>query len=548
MAIADIEGPLVVGVHEDQSLIVFRAGSDDVREIVRATNGIARGGLCAVPKSPWVIYVEEDARTHPGNRSLNAVNVLNGVVALLGGDRDFYANPTVSPDGTTLAFVAWDFPSMSWEAGEVWTACLVGHDATMNLDDLTRVDGGAGSPAGYPAFGANDSLFFYKEVENYVQPFRKDKGGHLEQLLHDQAESAGPMWILGEQLISEVLGQVYGVQVSDGMARPVRIANDAAHVIETHSSDVAELASTPSSLAWITMTPTTMASIGRLRPAEQHGVELNQLGPPIPLADHDISPPRGVSGLGRNGEEIFGVLYLPVNPKVAHPEDAAPPVILVPHGGPTAKARTGFDPIVQFYTSRGFAVLAVNYGGSSGYGARYRHRLDEQWGVVDVDDCVDLLRALGEQGLVDADRAAMRGGSAGGMTALLALTTGGFRCCVSHYGVTDMTTLVESTHDFESRYLDSLIGSLPEHLDRHKERSPSMRASEMVGAVLLFQGLDDTAVPPAQAEAMAEALRAQGNSVELVMFEGEAHGWRRLETIVTVLEKELAFFQEQLCQ
>jgi dipeptidyl aminopeptidase/acylaminoacyl peptidase len=260
---------------------------------------------------------------------------------------------------------------------------------------------------------------------------------------------------------------------------------------------------------------------------------------------------------GRTGRAVHGTLY---RPPPRHPEPTnssthptAPPVLDPPplvtwcHSGPTSACQAGLDLTLQFFTTRGFAVACVDYAGSTGYGRAYRNALWGQWGVADAEDCLDAARHLAGRGDVDPGRMAVRGGSAGGMTALNALAAGeGFTACTALYAVTDLLSLAATTHDFEARYNDRLIGPLPEARDLFVERSPVSRASAMTGAVLLLQGTDDAVVPPAQAERMRDALAAAGIPCDLRFFEGEGHGFRRADTLTACLEAELAFYLEFL--
>jgi dipeptidyl aminopeptidase/acylaminoacyl peptidase len=244
---------------------------------------------------------------------------------------------------------------------------------------------------------------------------------------------------------------------------------------------------------------------------------------------------------------VHGRLYRPTLHRTTGPADSAPPLITWCHGGPTSSAQAGFDLTLQFFTSRGFAVAAVDYAGSSGYGRAYRNALWGEWGVADSEDCLDAARHLAALGEVDGARMAIRGGSAGGMTALNALAAGeGFAACASWYGVTDLMGLVATTHDFEAHYTDRLVGPLPEARALFEERSPVSRAASMRGAVLLLQGTEDAVVPPAQAESMRAALRAAGTPCELQFFEGEGHGFRRADTLTACLEAELGFYRRHL--
>jgi len=250
---------------------------------------------------------------------------------------------------------------------------------------------------------------------------------------------------------------------------------------------------------------------------------------------------------GRSGRPVYGTLYRPALGGTRAPGAAPPPLVTWCHGGPTSSCQAGLDLTLQFFTTRGFAVACVDYAGSSGYGRRYRCALWGQWGVADAEDCLDAARHLAARGDVDPNRMAVRGGSAGGMTALNALAAGeGFGACASWYGVTDLMGLVATTHDFEVHYTDRLIGPLPEARPLYEGRSPVSRAASMAGSVLLLQGTEDRVVPPAQAETMRQALDAAGTRCELRFFVGEGHGFRRADTLTACLEAELAFYLEEL--
>jgi dipeptidyl aminopeptidase/acylaminoacyl peptidase len=237
--------------------------------------------------------------------------------------------------------------------------------------------------------------------------------------------------------------------------------------------------------------------------------------------------------------------YAPKNPDFVGPEEERPPLVVVSHSGPTAATSGTLNPLIQHWTSRGIAVLDVNYGGSTGYGRAYRQRLEGQWGVVDVDDCVNGAHFLVEQGAVDGDRLAIRGGSAGGYTTLCALTFRDvFKAGASYYGISDLEALVKDTHKFESRYLDRLTGPYPERRDIYFERAPIHFVDRLSCPVIFFQGLEDKIVPPNQAEMMVDALRAKGVPVAYVPFEGEQHGFRRAETIKRALDGELYFYSK----
>ena len=548
MEICDLNGPVVIGIHEDQSLVRFAPGDTVSETIAPAVRGVARGGISWIPNSNWVVVVEEVLGEVHVHRSWVAFNVENHSRSVLAEGRDFYADLSVCPDGCHVAWCEWDHPSMPWESGEVWTASISTTTDAVVINDRQRVAGGIGRPAGRPQFCRDGSLLYLLEDGEWAQPWERTPVGLQQPLTQVASDFGGPLWVLGERQLAEIQGSVIAIERTHGFGIPVIVRDHETKQLDPESIATDELCQGGDSVAWISPTPTTMASLGIAPNGDPRLVVTHNIGPAVPLHHDDIAIARAVSGAGRHGDPLHGLFYPPTNQQSVAPHGEQPPVIAFCHGGPTASARAGFDPVIQSMTSRGFAVVSVNYGGSTGYGASYRHRLDRQWGIVDVEDCVDLVAALGEQGLVDPSRAGIRGGSAGGFTALLGLTTGAFRCAVSWYGVADLLTLAESTHDFESRYLDRLLGELPAERQRYIDRSPVTQASKMQGAVLLLQGLDDPVVPPAQARLMAEALRKNGHDVTLLEFEGESHGFRKLETIQRCLEAEVSFYQRQLCQ
>jgi dipeptidyl aminopeptidase/acylaminoacyl peptidase len=295
------------------------------------------------------------------------------------------------------------------------------------------------------------------------------------------------------------------------------------------------------------------ASRGRSGPGDSDDDAAGSGGDPISksgpgsFTDDDVSVGRPFSFVNRRGQTVHGLLFAPTLQGVVGPGGDLPPLVLQCHGGPTGSAEAGFDVVVQYLTTRGFAVAAVDYGGSTGYGRAYRDRLRTAWGVLDVEDCADGARSLADRSLVDGSRMAIRGSSAGGLTALAALARSRcFAAAVSWYGVTDLRALAVSTHDFEAHYTDWLIGPLPGAAAEYDERSPKALVDHMRGAVLLLQGTDDPVVPVEQAESMAASLRARGVRCELLTFEGESHGFRRSETIERCLQAEHAFYLDVL--
>jgi dipeptidyl aminopeptidase/acylaminoacyl peptidase len=538
------------------------------------------GGLQATADGDWVLAVRE---VHDGSaRPTRSVVALSTRAAepcettLLDG-HDFFGAPASHPSGDRLAVVAWDHPDMPWDASALFVlpleraACAAhDHDALGAAGPARQVAGGPAESVGQPAWRSDGSLRFVSDRSGWWQPYvlagvpgttpssEEASSAGATPMTHAEAEFHGPDWVLGQHTMAELAdgtlvarmtaaGQdtvvtvpevtVPAVTLNVGSAPPAPVVQPCVSIsaLCAHGDGLALIGSTPDapSNVWV-WTPETGAR--PMRPQTAGALE-----------SRDVSVGQPFTLTGRTGRAVHGRLYRPTLHGTEGPASSAPPLVVWCHGGPTSSSQPGFDPTLQFFTSRGFAVASVDYAGSSGYGRAYRNALWGQWGVADSEDCLDAALDLAARGAVDAGRLAIRGGSAGGMTALNALAAGeGFAACVSWYGVTDLMGLVATTHDFEAHYTDRLIGPLPGARLLYEERSPVHRAASMQGSVLLLQGTEDPVVPPAQAEVMRTALDAVGTHCDLQFFEGEGHGFRRADTLTACLEAELAFYVSQL--
>ena len=454
-----------------------------------------------------------------------------------------------------MAWVCWDHPDMSWDASELWVGQLgVGPDGGPAVTGSRRVAGGRAAVAGpddesvgQPTWLADGSLLFVGDAGGWWQPWRWAPTEGTRRLVDDAAEYHGPDWQLGQATLAELadgriacrrrhagLDQVGTIAAGGGPFEPLDQPCVAVDAVVDHRGRAAWLGATATAAPTVWWDSPTGPS-----PCVDSGPGLLDPG--------DVAVAEPFELAGRTERTVHGLLYRPALRGVRGPDGDRPPLVVFCHGGPTGNAGAGFDPVVQFFTTRGFAVAAVDYAGSTGYGRDYRRALWGEWGVADVDDCVDAARQLAADGLVDGARLAIRGGSAGGLTALAALVRSDtFAAAASWYGVTDLLALAASTHDFEARYLDRLVGPLPATAAEYRHRSPVHRVDEIDAAVLVLQGLDDPVVPPSQATAMVDALVERGRRCEYLAFPGEAHGFRRAETTEAALRAELAFYQEVL--
>ena len=466
-----------------------------------------------------------------------------GTVTDIVTGRDFYASPRLSPDGSRLAFLAWDLPSMPWDEAELLVADL---DAEGSPGRLRRIAGGDGAAASHPAFAADGSLTFITDANGTGRLAVLD-GGTVRTFETEVGDYGRPMWTLaskpyaitddGRILASAVGGGARSA--APGLAE-LRIA-DMACRLRPGFPQLDGMSWFEGGLAAVASAPDTGSSIMTFGEAKRTKSTV------VRTSSDDtwrmISLPEPMRFANARGEDVHAFYYAPRNTEVAKPRGEKPPALVLAHGGPTSMANRSLSPRLQFYTSRGFAVLDVDYAGSTGYGRAYRERLDGQWGIADVEDCAAGARHLAAAGLADPGRIAIAGGSAGGYTTLMALaTTDVFAAGSSHYGISDLTLLMEHTHKFESGYLHRLLGTTPKAWKMVcRARSPIHLVDDIRAPLILFQGLEDKVVPPEQSRLIADKLRRKGQTVELREFAGEGHGFRRAETIVAVIEAELAF-------
>ena len=493
-----------------------------------------------------MVCVRED-HTVGGREPVNTLVSLDietgGAGQVLVSGNDFYSSPRLSPDGSRLAWLSWDHPNMPWDGTELWVGQLA---ADGSLGQCQRITGGLDESIFQPQWSPDGVLYFVSDGTGWWNLYRW-RGGQMEPLCEMEAEFGVPQWAFGI--------------CTYGFASAKRIICAYIQRGTWHIADLdtesRRLQTVPTPFTAITRSGLQVSServvFGGGSPTMldslmQHHLATGQTttlcrSSEVAIDEEYLSRPQAIDFPTEHGLTAHAFFYPPKNRDYAAPPGDKPPLLVTSHGGPTGATSTTLDLRVQYWTSRGIAVLDVNYGGSSGYGAAYRRRLNGQWGIVDVDDCVNGARYLVERGDVDGDRLAIRGGSAGGYTTLSALTFRDvFKAGASHYGVSDLEALAKETHKFESRYLDTLVGPYPEQRDLYIQRSPIHHTDRLSCPVILFQGLDDMIVPPSQAEAMVEALRIKGLPVAYVTFEGEQHGFRRAENIKRALEGELYFY------
>jgi dipeptidyl aminopeptidase/acylaminoacyl peptidase len=494
-----------------------------------------------------LICVRED-HSEAGHQAVNTLVSLSRAGNLGGGQvlvsgNDFYASPRPSPDGSHLAWLTWNHPNMPWDGTELWVG-------EFNEDGLLgkteQVAGGKDESIFQPEWSPDGVLHFISDRTGWWNLYRL-RNGQIEPLCEKKAEFGLPHWVFGMSTYKCItptriicsytesgIGYLANLDTVTGELKP----------FDLPYTTIGNVRATAERAVFSGASPTISNSIVQLD-LNSGRLEVLRSSSKVMVDATYFSLPEPIEFPTEHGRTAYAFFYPPHNPDYAAPAGELPPLLVMSHGGPTSSSSSAFDLEIQFWTSRGIAVLDVNYGGSTGYGRDYRERLKGQWGIVDVDDCVNGARYLVERGLVDGNRLAITGGSAGGYTTLCALIFRNvFKAGASYYGISDLEALLGEDHKFESRYNDGLVGPYPERRDLYIQRSPIHFAERLSCPVIFFQGLEDKVVPPNQSERMVDVLKKKGVPVAYLAFEGEGHGFRRAENIKRALEAELYFYSQ----
>jgi len=481
-------------------------------------------------------------RHEGGKEPVNELVVLpaNGSAEprILAGGHDFYSSPRLSPDGRKLAWLTWDHPNMPWDGTELWQADFDSHTGLANLQ---KVAGGPAESIFQPEWSPEGVLHYISDRSGWWNLY--SEGGPLKTM---EAEFGLPQWVFGLSRYAFLSGgRIACVYSSDGLDHVAILSGStgALEICPLPYTSYSDIRTDGQDQVFLIAASASIASEIVVLDVRDGSSRVIKSSTTLSFDDNDLSAPEPIEYPTGNGRTAHALYYPPRNRQYTGLAGEKPPLVVMSHGGPTSAATSSLRLSHQFWTSRGFAVVDVNYGGSSGYGREYRERLKGAWGIVDVEDCIEAARYLSARGDVDAKRMAIRGGSAGGYTTLCALVFHNvFAAGASHYGVGDLAALALDTHKFESRYLDKLVGPYPAAADVYRQRSPIHFADRISCPVILFQGLDDKVVPPSQAETFVAALQAKGLPCEYVSFAGEGHGFRKAETIRRVADAELQFY------
>lgn len=520
-------------------------GSGEPRPLTPAAD-VRYADYCLDETRGRLICVREDHR-NAGVEAVNSIVALDlehnddcGRVLIEGND--FYSSPRVSPDRTQLAWLTWSHPNMPWDGCELWVGEF-GEDGS--LTSTRWVAGGSAESIFQPEWSPDGVLYFASDTNGWWNLHRISSDGEIESVHQTKGELGMPQWVFGmsgyafisaEQIACSHIEQgvsTFGlIDTRTGKLTPVDCPFTDIQYVRAHVGEVVFRGGSPTDVLSIVKYNVAAGTFEILRRSNA-----------LEIYPRYFSVPRAIEFPTEGGLTAHGFFYPPQNPDFRAPENEKPPLIVKSHGGPTAAASTALSLSIQYWTSRGFAVLDVNYGGSTGYGRQYRERLNKKWGIVDVDDCANGARYLANRGEVDPNRLVITGGSAGGYTTLCALTfRKTFKAGASHFGVSDAEALARDTHKYESQYLTGLLGPYPQRRDIYYERSPINFPERLSCPVIFFQGLEDKVVPPDQAEKMVDAMRAKRIPVAYVAFAGEQHGFRQAGNIKRALDSELYFY------
>lgn len=456
---------------------------------------------------------------------------------------DFYSNPCISPDSKQLAYLTWNHPNMPWDETELWVADLNDNGSVSNA---RQVAGGPNESVIQPVWSPDGGLYFLSDRTGWWNIMRQTSSG-VEAICPIDAEFGSPSWIFGKSDYAFIdkttivatytqngASQLAKVDVQTGKLQPYEVRFTSFSFIQSNGNE----------LAFIAASPSEFPCVVRMDP-EGTRIEEIRISSKLTLDADYLSMPELIEYPTEGEKTAHAIYYRPKNRGFVAPLDEKPPLLVHVHGGPTSSSSPTLNLVIQYWTSRGFAVVDVNYGGSTGYGREYRERLKGNWGIVDVQDCANAAKYLIERGEADSSRVAISGGSAGGYTTLASLVfTDVYSAGASHFGLSELEIFANETHKFESRYMDGLLGPYPEAKNIYYERSPINFTDRLSCPVIFFQGLDDKIVPPNQAELMVEALKAKGLPVAYLAFEGEGHGFRMAQNIKRSIEGEFYFYSK----
>jgi dipeptidyl aminopeptidase/acylaminoacyl peptidase len=528
--------------YEDQRIYTHKMGESP--KPLTAPSKIRFADLIVDATRNRLVCVQED-HSEPKQEaltSLASISLVDGNVEMIIAGNDFYSDPRFSPNGMFMSWTSWNHPNMPWDDSSIWAA-NVGRDGS--LTNMRKVAGETGESVQQPQWSPDGELFYISDRSGWWNLYKHTDYEGEQTIAPREAEFGRPQWTFGQSTYAFIsAGRILCTYCCEGVWKLAIIDAEKGSLTDCslEFSEFQYVRATNTAAYLIAGSPVHPQTVCRFDFGTGKCTSLRKSAD-LEVNEGYLSKAEQIKFPTTHGKTAYAFFYAPRNSDFTAPNGELPPLIVKSHGGPTAATTSTFSLAVQYWTSRGFAVVDVNYGGSTGYGREYRNRLNKNWGVVDVDDCCNAAKYLGEKRLVDPKRLAISGGSAGGYTTLCALTfRKTFSAGASHYGISDLEALEVDTHKFESRYTHGLVGPYPAAKDLYKERSPIHHAEKLNCPVIFFQGLEDRVVPPNQSEMMVNALKRNGIPVAYVTFEGEQHGFRKAENIRRALDGELYFY------
>lgn len=498
-----------------------------------------------------LIAICETHQNDKVDNSIVSIDVNSGKISTIESGNDFYASPRLNASATQLCWQTWNQPNMPWDGNQLWLADI---NADGDLHNTKHIAGDENISVFQPQWSPKNILHFISDDSGWWHLYRyasEKPSQPVEQLTFGEKEFGLPQWVFAQSTYAFINdSDILCCYQSAGKSTLAKLSlsdEEKLLTLNTGWQEFSSITAYENHIAFIAASATCFPQlVSASFDNEQASLTTSvvKTSCSLPVATEYYSKAQTIEFTNRKGCNVFANYYPPKNPDCIPDTNSAPPLIVICHGGPTGQSGIALDAKKQFWTSRGFALLDVNYSGSTGYGKAYRSRLDGNWGVLDVEDCCDAALYAVTEGLANKDQLIIRGSSAGGYTVLAALTFESvFSAGASYYGISELTSLANDTHKFEARYLDRLIGPYPEASERYQQRSPINHTEQLNCPVIFFQGIEDRVVPKQQAEKMFTALNKKGLPVAAQYFPGEQHGFRKAETIKHSLENELAFYQ-----
>jgi dienelactone hydrolase len=525
---------------------IYRQEIGKAPEALTAEAPVRYADMCLDAKRNRLIAVQED-HTTPDQEpitTLCSISLKDGSFEMLIAGNDFYAAPRLSPNGMFMSWMSWNHPNMPWDESIVWCGNVA---SDGSLSNMRQIAGGPGESVFQPHWSPEGELFYVSDRSGWWNLYRHTDYEGEQDIWVKGADFGYPLWNFGMCTYDFVSANEIACTYWDkgiSYVALVDTTNGTNKTFELPYTDITSVKAGNGKVYFRGSSPKESGSITELDLKTGKTTALKKSND-LELDTGYLTEPQSIEFPTAGGKNAFAFFYPPKNKDFQGAAGELPPLIVMSHGGPTAASTSALDLGKQYWTSRGFAVVDVNYGGSTGYGREYRSRLYSSWGIVDVEDCIHAAKYLVDKKLVDGNKLAIAGGSAGGYTTLCALTFfDTFKAGASYYGVSDLEALAKDTHKFEARYLDRLVGPYPVASAIYKERSPIEHVEKLNCPVIFLQGLEDKVVPPNQSEMMVNALRKKGVPVAYITFEGEQHGFRKAENIKRSLDAEFYFYSK----